>query len=72
VQQTHILINEFLAGLEQLQRLDASLSTQQDFNHDPLERKLRNIVEQLQMCRKKLQHASLPSVKNVPAPADSQ
>ena len=61
VEQTHTLINQFLSGLERLQRLDASLTTQSDSTNDQLEQKLRNIIEQLQLCLNKLQSNSFSS-----------
>ncbi|CAF2384441.1 unnamed protein product [Rotaria sp. Silwood2] len=64
-EQTYQLINEFLARLETLQRLDTSLTTQNDTTNDELEKKLKDIIEQLQMCLNKLQTNSFSNTKTV-------
>ncbi|CAF0787325.1 unnamed protein product [Rotaria sordida] len=63
IEQTYQLINEFLARLETLQRLDTSLTTQNDTTNDQLEKKLKDIIEQLQMCLNKLQTNSFSNTK---------
>ncbi|CAF3557208.1 unnamed protein product [Rotaria sordida] len=65
IEQTYQLINEFLARLETLQRLDTSLTTQNDTTNDQLEKKLKDIIEQLQMCLNKLQTNSFSNTKTV-------
>ncbi len=65
VEQTYWLINKFLADLETLQRLDTSLTTQNDSTNDQLEKKLKDIIQQLQMCLTKLQTNSFSNTKNV-------
>ena len=59
------LINEFLARLETLQRLDRTLTAQNDTKNDEIEKKLRNIIEQLQMCLTKLQTNSFSKPKTI-------
>lgn len=56
--QSNHLINDYLSGFEHLQRLDASLSAQNDSTHDEFERKLHNIIDQLNTCLNKLQTKS--------------
>lgn len=63
LEQSHHLIHDYLIGFEHLQRLDASLTIQNDSTHDELERKLHNIIEQLQTCLNKLQTKHFPSDK---------
>ncbi|CAF1321920.1 unnamed protein product [Adineta steineri] len=65
VEQTYWLINKFLARLETLQRLDTSLTTQNDSANDQLEKKLKDIIEQLQMCLTKLQTNPSSNTKNI-------
>jgi hypothetical protein len=65
VEQTYWLINKFLGDLETLQRLDTSLTTQNDSTNDQLEKKLKDIIQQLQMCLTKLQTNSFSNTKNV-------
>jgi hypothetical protein len=65
VEQTYWLINKFLARLETLQRLDTSLTTQNDSTNDQIEKKLKDIIEQLQMCLTKLQTNSFSNTKNL-------
>jgi transcription initiation factor IIE alpha subunit len=64
-ENTHWLINKFLARLETLQHLDTTLTTQNDSANDKLEKKLKDIVEQLQMCLTKLRANSFSNPKNV-------
>jgi len=59
------LIDKFLAQLETLQRLDTSLTTQNDSTNDQLEKKLKDIIEQLQMCLNKLQTNSFSNTKKL-------
>lgn len=61
LEQSHTLTSQFLSGLEHLKRLDASLTSQSDSSNDQLEQKLRNIIEQLQLCLNKLQSNSFSS-----------
>lgn len=63
IEQTQSLINEFLSRFEQLKRLENSLTMQNDSINDQFEGKLRNIMEQLQMCLNKLQSNSYSSSK---------
>lgn len=65
VEKTYSLINEFLAKLETLQHLDKSLTTQNDFTSDQLEKKLKDIIEQLKMCLTKLQTNSFSNTKKL-------
>lgn len=65
VEQTHRLINQFLARLQALQQMDKSLTAQNDLNNDQLEKKLRDIIEQLQLCLTKLQTNSSSVSKRV-------
>lgn len=55
--------SQFLARLETLQRLDTSLETQNDSTNDQVENKLKDIIEQLQMCLTKLQTSSSSNTK---------
>jgi molecular chaperone GrpE (heat shock protein) len=64
VEETDSLIQKFLARLESLQRLDTSLATQNDSTNDQLEKKLKDIIEQLQTCLTKLQINSFSNTKN--------
>jgi hypothetical protein len=64
IEQSHTLANQFLSGLENLKRLDASLTSQSDSGDDQLEKKLRNIIEQLQLCLNKLQSHSFSHPTN--------
>jgi hypothetical protein len=64
VEETDSLIQKFLARLESLQRLDTSLATQNDSTNDQLEKKLKDIIEQLQTCLTKLQTNSFSNTKN--------
>jgi hypothetical protein len=48
-----------------LQRLDTSLTTQNDSTNDQLEKKLKDIIEQLQMCLTKLQTNSFSNTKKL-------
>lgn len=57
--------NQFLARLETLQRLDTSLEKQNDSTNDQVEKKLKDIIEQLQMCLTKLQTNSAPNTKKL-------
>ncbi len=57
--------NKFLARLETLQHLDTLLETQNDSTNDQVEKKLKDIIEQLQMCLSKLQTNSFPKTKNL-------
>lgn len=57
--------NQFLSRLETLQRLDTSLDRQNDSTNDQVEKKLKEIIEQLQMCLTKLQTNSLPNTKKL-------
>jgi stress response protein YsnF len=57
--------NKFLARLETLQRLDTLLETQNDSTNDQVEKKLKDIIEQLQMCLSKLQTNSFSKTKNL-------
>ena len=61
-------VEQFLSGLENLKRLDASLTSQSDSSNDQLEQKLRNIIEQLQLCLNKLQSNSFSSPSRSLAP----
>ncbi|CAF5062170.1 unnamed protein product, partial [Rotaria magnacalcarata] len=65
IEKTYGLINEFLARLETLKRLDSTLAAQNDTNNDQLENKLKDIIEQLQMCLTKLQTRSFSNTKAV-------
>jgi hypothetical protein len=65
VEETYKLINKFLNRLESLQQLDTSLTTQNDSTNDQLEKKLKDIIEQLQMCVTKLQTNSFSNTKNI-------
>ncbi|CAF0809219.1 unnamed protein product [Rotaria sp. Silwood1] len=65
IEQTYQLINEFLARLETLQRLDANLTTQNDTTNDQLEKRLKDIIEQLQLCLNKLQTNTFSNKKTV-------
>ena len=57
--------NQFLARLETLQRLDTSLDKQNDSTNDQVEKKLKEIIEQLQMCLTKLQMNSVANTKKL-------
>ncbi|CAF3313900.1 unnamed protein product [Rotaria socialis] len=65
IEKTYGLINEFLARLETLKRLDSTLTAQNDTNNDQLENKLKDIIEQLQTCLTKLQTRSFSNTKTV-------
>ncbi|CAF1031643.1 unnamed protein product [Adineta ricciae] len=65
VEQTYWLINKFLSRLKTLQDLDTNITAQNDASSDEVEKKLRDIINQLQMCLTKLQTNSFSNVKNV-------